>query len=225
MAERLKNLSPPEPQYGGKFPIYVDEVEADALMISLDHDAVLGWLAANGFVARIPQGEDPVLSRKAYFAAIFSDLNLGETIGQEHREARLVFGLLHTVSHICIKHAALLCGLDATSLSEYLFPSTLSFAIYCNHRFGATIGALTALFEQTLDLWLAALEDSRQCVYDPVCREFNGSCHACSHLAETSCRYFNLNVSRSFLFGGPDGIVEAIGQGFFQTAMARLDRR
>jgi hypothetical protein len=43
---------------------------------------------------------------------------------------------------------------------------------------------------------------ARRCVYDPVCSNDGGACHACVHLAETSCRFFNLNLSRAFLWGG-----------------------
>lgn len=117
--------------------------------------------------------------------------------------ARMVFALLHTLSHAAVRQASLLCGLDTTSLSEYLLPTALSVAVYCNHRSGATI-ALTALYEQSLAEWLAAIRGARRCVYDPACREHGASCHFCAYQAENTCRFFNLNLSRSFLFGGPD---------------------
>lgn len=78
----------------------------------------------------------------------------------------------------------------------------------CNHRFGATIGALTALFEQSFTDWLRSVQSQCQCIYDPVCRDRDGACHACAYLAETSCRYFNLNLNRAFLFGGMDPVLQ-----------------
>jgi hypothetical protein len=99
-----------------------------------------------------------------------------------------------------------------------VLPKALTWAIYCNHRFGATIGALTALFEQALQQWLVDVRRSRRCVYDPVCSKAGGSCHACSHLAETSCRFFNLNLSRSFLFGGEDPEIGIVRVGFLDFA-------
>jgi hypothetical protein len=137
------------------------------------------------------------------------------------REARLVFGLLHTLSHVAVRRAALLCGLEGTSLSEYVLPRTLTCALYCNHRFGATIGALSALFEQSLAEWLAEIRSCRRCVYDPVCNGRGGSCHACTHLAETSCRFFNLNLGRPFLFGGSDPIAGDIHVGFLDSLDVR----
>jgi hypothetical protein len=198
------NPFPAHPDHGGKFPIFVDQVQADALLLSLNPDRVISWLERNGCNPVIPNGNDRYLSKRAYFFELLSNVSMRETIHADQREARMVFGLLHTLSHLSVRRAALLCGLDRTSLSEYLLPRALTYAIYCNHRFGATIGALTALFEQSLFEWLNSIKETRRCVYDPVCREKSGNCHACTHLAETSCRFFNLNLSRAFLFGGYD---------------------
>lgn len=213
------NPFPPERDHGGKLPIYVDEVQADALLISLNPDRVHTWLQRNGYQPAIPNGSDPNLARRAYFIQLFEDVPLRETLQGDSPEARMVFGLLHTLSHLCVRQAALLCGLDRTSLSEYLLPRTLTFAIYCNHRFGATIGALTALFEQSLPEWLNAVRTARRCVYDPVCRERESSCHACTHLAETSCRFFNLNLGRSFLFGGQDRLLDKALIGYLDPSL------
>ena len=129
----------------------------------------------------------------------------------------MVFGLLHTLSHLAVRQAALLCGLDRTSLSEYILPQALTFVLYCNHRFGATIGALASLFEQSLNEWLRSIGEADRCVYDPVCGDRGGNCHACTHLAETSCRFFNLNLGRSLLFGGNDPELDNISVGYLDV--------
>lgn len=205
--------------YGGRTPIFVDQVQADALLVTLDPERVIAWLERNGCQPEIPAGSDSRLSRKAYFVKLLSNVPLRETLREDRRAERMVFGLLHTLSHLSVKQTALLCGLDQTSLSEYLLPRTLTFAIYCNHRFGATIGALTALFEQSLAQWLTAIGEARRCVYDPVCKDRGGSCHACAYLAETSCRFFNLNLSRAFLFGGHDAEVGDVRVGYFDATL------
>lgn len=215
------NPFPPDADHGGRFPIFVDVVQADALLLRLDHNAVLRWMAANGFSPRLPEGDDPSLSSRAYFVQLLDGVSLRQTIPGTRAEARLVFGLLHTLCHLAVRRAAFLCGLEGTSLSEYVLPRTLTFAIYCNHRFGATIGALTALFEQSLGEWLAQIRSARRCVYDPLCIERGGSCHACCHLPETSCRFFNLNLGRPFLFGGRDPIAGEIRLGFLDSIAAR----
>lgn len=94
------------------------------------------------------------------------------------------------------------------------------FAIYSNHRFGATIGALSSLFEQSLPDWLGeVLSDTRRCIYDPVCQSQGGNCHVCTHLAETSCRFFNLNLGRPFLFGGDDVEIGQIDYGYWDASL------
>lgn len=213
------NPFPPEQDYNGKFPIFVDEVQADAILFGLDPERVYRWLERNGFQAQLPAGNDPTLSLRAYFVQLFDRIRLGQTLSTDRPQARLVFGLLHSLSHLCVRQAALLCGLDRTSLSEYAFPRTLAFAIYCNHRFGATIGALTALYEQSLAEWLNAIRNTRRCVYDPVCHDHGGSCHACMYLAETSCRFFNLNLNRALLFGGPDVELGKISIGYLEPTL------
>lgn len=213
------NPFPPHTDYGGKYPIFVDQVQADALLLTLDPERVMAWLERNGCHPTIPGGNNANMALSAYFVELFNDVPLRETLPASRQAARMVFGLLHTLSHLSVRQAGLLCGLDRTSLSEYMLPRALTFALYCNHRFGATIGALTALFEQSLSEWLSAVRDTRRCVYDPVCRDRTGNCHACTHLAETSCRFFNLNLSRAFLFGGQDSQLGNIEVGYFDPSL------
>ena len=208
------NPFPSDRDHGGKFPVFVDQVHADAIIVRLDAERVIEWLELNGHAIDLPRATSTSVSQKSAFVKMFQDVSLHETIPPEAAPARLTFGLLHTLSHLSVRRAALLCGLDHTSLSEYLFPRSLSYAIYCNHRFGATIGALTSLFEQTASEWLSSIESSDKCVYDPVCKETTGNCHVCLHLAETSCRFFNLNLNRALLFGGKDTQLGRIKVGY-----------
>nr|BDD46346.1 hypothetical protein 1 [Pseudomonadaceae bacterium] len=207
------NPFPPDPRRGGKFPVFVDKVQADAIRIRLNGERLLGWLCANDCQPDIPHGTDQSLSVASYFVRLFDEAELRTTIRRD-RELRMVFTTLHTLCHLGVRQAALLCGLERTSLSEYILPRSLDFILYCNHREGATIGALTAMFEQSLFEWLGAIREARRCVYDPVCSEKDSTCHACTHLAETSCRFFNLNLSRALLFGGRDKYLGDIDVGY-----------
>lgn len=213
------NAFPADRRHGGKTPIYVDQVGADAILLALDPNRVLRWIAANGQVVAPPAGTDREIAEKAYFVRLLTGINLRETIPSGEPIARMVFGLVHTFSHLAVRHAALLCGLDRTSLSEYLLPRTLSAALYCNHRFGATIGALTTLFDDSLPDWLGLIRGESRCVYDPVCADRGANCHACAHLPETSCRFFNLNLSRSFLFGGKDAVLGSLAIGYLDPQL------
>jgi hypothetical protein len=213
------NPFPPEREHGGRFPIFVDQVQADALLITISPERLCQWLSRNGFPPQLPNGTNPTDAQRAYFVQLLEGVQVRETVTRTTPQARMVFGLLHTLGHVAVRQAALFCGLQGTSLSEYLLPKTLTLAIYCNHRFGATIGALTALFQQSMLEWLDAIRDSRRCVYDPVCKDRGGNCHACTHLAETSCRFFNMNLSRAFLFGGRDAELGEIQIGYFDTSL------
>lgn len=215
----ILNSFPADYEHHGKFPIFVDTIQADAIFVRLDPKKVLNWLRENGIEPEIPKGSDNYLSEISYFVKLFDEEIFTLNFKSDKPEARLVFGLLHTLSHILVKQAALLCGLDQTGLSEYLLPRTLTIGIYSNHRFGATIGALTSLFEQALNNWLDQVLVSKRCVYDPVCADSGANCHACTHLSETSCKFFNLNLSRAFLFGGKDSELGYIRTGFIEKVL------
>jgi hypothetical protein len=215
------NAFPPD-RDSGRLPVFTDVVEADAIMVRLDPHRVCRWLETVGHPPRLPAGTSADMATRAYFVSTFGDVSLRATLDDHTPQARLVFGLLHTLSHVCVRQAALLCGLDRNSLSEYVLPRALTFAIYCNHRFGATIGALVSLFEQALPEWLRAVAGNRHCVYDPVCRDRGGSCHSCTHLAETSCRFFNLNLGRQFLHGGIDPELGEVPSGYFDPILGEV---
>ncbi len=225
------NPFPADREHQGKFPLFVDTIQADAIIVRLDPQRVWSWLEKNNLKISLPKGAtDAQKAQRAHFVQLFSELSdpniqlepvtLTQTLTVNHSEARMVFGLLHTMSHLFLKKAALLCGLDRTSLAEYVLPRALMFAIYSNHRFGATIGALSSLFEQSLPDWLGqVMGDTRRCIYDPVCQTQGGNCHACTHLAETSCRFFNLNLGRPFLFGGYDAQIGQINYGYWDSSL------
>jgi ribosomal protein L40E len=205
---------PADRDANGRFPIFVNVTSADALLLRLDHRVVLAWLAANGMPVAIPATGNRDLAERSRFVSMFDGVDLRQTISAGLPQARMVFGLVHTLSHAALRHAGLLCGLDPTSLAEYVLPRALSVAIYSNQSFGATIGALTALFEQSLEDWLGRILATRRCLYDPVCAVDGGACHACAHASETSCRFFNVNLGRQFLFGGPDPVLGQVSVGF-----------
>ena len=209
------NPFPPDRDHSGRFPVFVDLVEADALLVRLDPKRVWKWLQLNGLSPILPSSAtDPETATRAYFVNLLNSVPLRQNLRPNQREERMVFGLLHTFSHLAVRQATLLCGLDRTSVSEYILPKALTFALYCNHRFGATIGAFASLYEQSLDEWLKSVHEIERCVYDPVCGDQGASCHACTQLSETSCRHFNLNLSRSFLYGGTDAELGNIGIGY-----------
>src|SRR5207245_7715051 len=70
--------------------------------------------------------------------------------GDPHFGAQAVFSLLHSVSHQILRALSVDSGYSETSLSEYLFPYDLAFAIHPNGG-EFTIGGLSTVMEPTLD--------------------------------------------------------------------------
>lgn len=113
-----------------------------------------------------------------------------------------LYHLIHSYSHLILKHATQLSGMSRTSLAEFLLPWSLSFVIYSNQRTDFNIGGLYTLVEASLRDLLDELERrGNDCVYDPVCSRDGSACHSCMYLSEVSCTHFNRNLGRDFIYG------------------------
>lgn len=192
-------------------PLFVDTVETEALMFRLDPARVLRWLTLNGLTTgNLPDYNDQV-SVRAWILNQMVSIDPFQEIPEDEPITSAVYGLVHSFSHLVLRQAVIQSGFDRTSLSEYLFPRALSFVLYSNNRSKFTIGGLYTLFEQTLHEHLRTVMDKGgACVYDPVCMEEAGACHACMHISEMSCEHFNRNLNRKYLFGR----IEADGSEF-----------
>lgn len=191
-----------------RVPLFVDTIETEALMFRLEPARLLRWLALNELVTGSLPDYDDEAAVRAWILNRMRSVNPFQEIPEDEPVARAVYGLVHSFSHLVLRQAVIQSGFDRTSLSEYLFPRALSFVLYSNNRSKFTIGGLYTLFEQTLHEHLRAVVDRGEaCVYDPVCMEEVGACHACMHISELSCEHFNRNLSRKYLFGRiePDG--------------------
>lgn len=185
-----------------KFPVYVDTTESEALQFQLDHRKVLEWLNINNIIdINVDKMNDAEI--KAWFIKHLKRVDYVGKVEEEDIITRYVYGLLHSLSHLFLKQCSLISGFDKNSLSEYIMLKALSFIIYSNNRQSFNIGGLFTTFEQRiLELLDRVKHFGNLCVYDPVCKTKEGSCHSCMHIAEFSCVGFNRNLSRNFLFGG-----------------------
>jgi hypothetical protein len=178
--------------------VYVARSTTEGIWIQLDPTVTLAWLNS-GAAGQVPPtghfAEDMARLQRAYNVGargLFGAFDDPWT--QRH------YGLLHTVSHLFIKGAGRVTGLEQEGISEDILPYTNSFLIYANHSGNFTLGGLQLLFEFHLATVLRGLrEDALRCVYNPVCEERNGSCHGCVQLAETSCSSFNRTLNRRLL--------------------------
>lgn len=180
----------------GTIPILAREGEHQGIFLSLNPARVVTWLARNG--VNLPEGPSPL-------TRILTSLEPVDRYYDRIWECptrRLVFGLIHTLSHVVMRATSLFAGLERTSLSEYLFLPLLGTVIFDTS--GAfQLGGIETLVRNHLTAFLEELpSDALTCIYDTDCIDGRGACHGCVHSPEIACRVFNHGLSRAFLLGG-----------------------
>jgi len=188
--------------------------QAEAVMFSLEPEAVIDWLDANGVLHERP--EDDVeqwllehLRQYPYFSEVDP--------AHDGPAARYTLTLLHTLSHLVINGVDALSGYSKSSLIEYLLPHTLSFVVYKHTDTDYSLGAMHTLVEKRFrELADYIQNEGDVCIYDPVCEhEENAACEDCLYISNIACDNGNHNLSRSTLYGGEfDG--ETV-EGFFDV--------
>jgi hypothetical protein len=185
------------PDLQGTIPILAREGEHEGIFLGLCPDWVVRWLELNN--VRLSNPEMPPVARI---------MNALEDVDRYYDNIwdlpvrRLVFGLIHTLSHAAMRAATRYAGLERTSLSEYIFLPLLGTVIFDNSS-AFKLGGLETLVRDHLLAFLNALaDDAMTCLYDAQCIDHKGACHGCIHSPEISCRVFNHGLSRSFLIGG-----------------------
>lgn len=180
----------------GTIPILAREGEHQGIFVSLDPMRVIRWLARNG--VDLPDGLPPITRILTALEPI--DRYYDEIWQCQTR--RMVFGLIHTLSHVVMRATSLFAGLERTSLSEYLFLPLLGTVVFDTSG-GFQLGGIEALVRNHLAAFLEQLPaDALTCIYDTDCIDGRGACHGCVHSPEIACRVFNHGLSRAFLLGG-----------------------
>ncbi|SEL59102.1 hypothetical protein SAMN05414137_110108 [Streptacidiphilus jiangxiensis] len=191
--------------------LYANPTQAEALLFQLDPERVHRWLVRNGLVTNaalmdaggvrrwllqlLGQGDGEVFHRDTRPAE-------GDPEGPVYE----LFGLLHSLAHQLLRALAVDSGYSETSLSEYLFPHDLAFALYPNGGAEFSLGALRTVIEQNLDAVVTRAKENDSCLYDPNCMlSSEGADLGCLLLPETACQHWNRNLSRWHLFGDPEG--------------------
>jgi hypothetical protein len=189
-------------------PQWVPAVEqrGEGIFLQLREDAVAAWARR---VADRPRmlALDGAYRRWAH--------NTARIPSPSFPHARLT--LIHTLSHMLIRQAALECGYSSASIRERLYIGTsgepaagvlLSTAASDSE---GTLGGLVALgnrryLRRLLD---QAFEDALRCSSDPLCAEHvpadpsaelhAAACHACLFASETTCETNNRWLDRAVL--------------------------
>lgn len=183
------------PDFVGRIPLLAREGEHEGLFFALNPEEVRKWLATNGITTGNGDARDAILRSlepvDKYCDRIW-----------ECDTRRLVFGLVHSLSHALMCALSQFAGIDRTSIGEYIFLPLLGGVIYDSST-AFMLGGVQTLVRDHLSTFLAAgANDNCSCIYDPDCIDRDGACHGCLHAPEISCRFFNHGLSRAFLLGG-----------------------
>jgi hypothetical protein len=186
---------------GGGDRMFAMTAKAEAVMFSLDPDAVIDWLDANDVLQERPNKDTEQwllerLRQYPYFREV-DPMDDGPA-------ARYILTLLHTLSHLVINGVDALSGYSKSSLIEYLLPHTLSFVVYKHTDTDYSLGAMHTLVEKRFrELADYIQNEGDVCIYDPVCEhEENAACEDCLYISNIACDNGNHNLSRSTLYGG-----------------------
>ena len=188
------------------------EVKGEGIFYSLDDTLLNNWCNQEEILQRVKQIDQ---AHKAEWERF-----VGEGI-----ERQLIitakFLLMHTLSHVIMRHISLECGYDTASIRERIYcdegeksnNGTLLYTASSDAE--GTLGGLARMAEEDkfLSLIKGAIAKASWCSSDPLCikgiasesEKFNlSACHNCVLVPETSCEFFNRFLDRSLLIGNPD---------------------
>lgn len=188
--------------------IYAARLETEGVLFEIDRKRIIDWLLKNQFITAQdkPKSDDPYDLKLWFLDRIQSQLitpftEIDDT-DEKGRITKAVYTLIHSISHALIREAAEICGLDKSSLSEYILPNIPAVFIYCSNSQGFSMGALYSAFQSQFDKWLKhSCDNSKKCIFDPICINHDKACAGCLFLNEVSCKHFNKDLDRSYLCG------------------------
>ena len=203
--------------------IYAARLETEGVLFELDRKKVIDWLLENHMITEQdkPKSDYDYDLKMWFLDRIQTNLitpfaEIDDT-GNKGKITKHVYKLIHSVSHALIREAAEICGLDKSSLSEYILPNIPAIFIYCANSQGFSMGALYSAFQSQLDKWLKhAGENSQKCIFDPICINHDKACAGCLFLNEVSCKHFNKDLDRSYLCGYYDIQKQAKLKGYWE---------
>ena len=203
--------------------VYAARLETEGVLFELDRKRVIEWLVDNNLigVADKPKS-DSDYDLKIWFldkidTSLVTPFTEIDDSGNKGKITKAVYTLIHSMSHALIREAAEVCGLDKSSLSEYILPNIPAIFIYCANSQGFSMGALYSAFQSQFDRWLKhARENSKKCIFDPLCINHEKACVGCLFLNEISCKHFNKDLDRSYLCGFFDVREQKKFKGFWE---------
>lgn len=188
--------------------IYAARLETEGVLFEIDRKKIIDWLVDNQLISDSDKPKsDNEYDLKMWFldriqTGLITPFTEIDDTSDKGKITKAVYTLIHSLSHALIREAAEVCGLDKSSLSEYILPNIPAVFIYCANSQGFSMGALYSAFQSQFDKWLKhAKENSKKCIFDPLCINHDKACAGCLFLNEVSCKHFNKDLDRSYLCG------------------------
>jgi hypothetical protein len=194
----LRSYAQPR-RYNGKTPIFAVPADTEALLVTFDARAVLGFLVHEGDAA----GPVPASSRDAKLAV--AQLLAGDPAIGGDNAAGKTRRLVHSASHALLR--ALddgQTGFGEASLAEWIVTDAMTTAIYVASYNDFTLGAFDTVLRRRLAPWLLSAADNvNHCDNDPMCSHVSSqrphaACDRCLHLS-FGCRTWNADLDRRLL--------------------------
>lgn len=189
--------------------VWGDRSPSEAIILELDRAAIVDWLVENNYLdeSTAPDINDDT-ELKRWFLNNFDNTETQNPFTPiENEITDVVYRLIHSSSHSLMKTASEQCGLGADSISELLLPSVPAIVLYAQSMEHFALGGMFTLFKSRIHPWIDdAVDHASRCIYDPACIDDDegAACHACLHISEFTCEYYNGALNRELLIGGGD---------------------
>lgn len=165
----------------GKWDVYTVAYNTEGLLIIFDKRKILKWLNPE-------EDEQNIRTIKERLIHLTPE------------EEEKILTLIHSISHSLMQTIHLYSGLSRDNFSEILFTHVPAILIITKRS--ANLAALRTIFEHAHYPWLiAAKEKVSTCIYDPICLESTGACHACLYIPEYCCSNWNMYLDRNAVLG------------------------
>jgi len=192
-----------------KLTVWGDRSPSEAIVLELDRGAIVDWLVENQYIQRTdaPDTDDETALKRWFLENVDITQVQNPFTPIDDDLTRAVYTLIHSASHALMETASEQCGLDSDSISELLLPTVPAIVLYAQSMEHFALGGMFTLFKTRLHPWVDdAIENAERCIYDPACLddEDGAACHACMHVSEFTCEYFNSALDRGLLVGAED---------------------
>jgi len=186
--------------------IYGDRSPSEAIVLEMDRKKIIQWLLNNGSLTEpnAPNLDDETELKRWFLENVDPRETQNPFTPINDQLTEEIYRLVHSTSHTLMSTASKQCGLDNDSISELILPNVPAIVLYAKSMEHFALGGMFTLFKTRINEWVGdAKTYAENCIYDPACRSSEGgaACHACMHVAEFTCEYYNQALDRNLLIG------------------------